>query len=72
MFPDFGTTAGVDYIRLVDMTGRVVQEWQQPKATAQGFQLAREHLITGIYLLEAIKSTTKYKGCCEIEKITSP
>lgn len=43
----------VDYIRLVDLTGRVLKVWKQPKSTAQGFQLLLGELPTGTYLLEA-------------------
>ncbi|MGH1335233.1 MAG: T9SS type A sorting domain-containing protein [Aureispira sp.] len=52
-------TEVVNYIRLRDMTGRVVQEWQQPKATAQGFQLPLGELVAGTYLLEASGSATQ-------------
>ncbi len=44
---------GIDQIRLMDMTGRVLQVWKQPKATAQGFQLPLGDLVPGFYLLEA-------------------
>ncbi len=37
----------------MDMTGRVLQIWKQPKATAQGFQLPLGDLVPGFYVLEA-------------------
>lgn len=43
----------VDYIRLMDMTGKVIQVWNSPQATAQGFQLSMEQLVAGTYVLEA-------------------
>lgn len=43
----------VDQIRLMDLTGRVLQTWNTPQVSAQGFQLVLEDLVPGTYFLEA-------------------
>lgn len=57
----------VDQIRLVDLTGRVLREWNQPQAMAQGFELPLGELVPGTYLLEATGEQVKQSALVVVQ-----